>query len=184
MGKTLKRLATVTLSLTLAAALLFIGYRAWFRKIYPLQYLEQVQFAAQQHRVEQAMILAIIHTESSFDPQAFSRAGACGLMQLMPQTLEWGRDKCPAPFEEGDIFDPQTNVYYGTLVLQYQYQTFGNWETALAAYNVGGTTVSQWLKDVRYSEDGKRLHTIPYPETEHFVQRVLQAREMYRTLYD
>lgn len=176
------KIAACAAALALAVGLLYAGYNIFMKKMYPLDYDAPITAAAAAHGVDATLIRAVIRTESGFDPQAVSSAGACGLMQLMPETLAWAKQRDPA-FEKGDIFDVRTNVYYGTLVLQYQYQTFGHWETALAAYNAGGTTVQGWLADARYSRDGRTLHTIPYPETADFIERVLHAQQMYQKLY-
>ena len=56
-------------------------------------------------------------------------------------------------------------------------------EVALAAYNAGMGNVSQWLESGDYSHDGEILHTIPYPETDAYVEKVQRAYEISRKLY-
>lgn len=53
----------------------------------------------------------------------------------------------------------------------------------MAAYNGGSGNVNKWLKDERYSKDGKRLDKIPFEETENYVKRVSSAYESYKSLY-
>ena len=80
-----------------------------------------------------------------------------------------------------DLFDPATNILYGTTYLRYLLDRFQNeTATALAAYNAGPNAVSTWLKDSSYSSDGKTLHTIPYAETRNYVKKVLDYYKEYR----
>ena len=130
------------------------------------------------------VVYAVIETESHFDTDARSGAGACGLMQLMPDTYDWIRTRLgeadAAEPAEG-IFDPELNLRYGIYYLSWLYETFGVWETAWAGYNAGPNIVKKWLQDSRYSSDGVTLHTIPYTETANYVVKVGEAREYYQS---
>ena len=148
-------------------------------------YAHEVESYAETYQVPLDVVYAVIETESHFDQDAQSSAGACGLMQLMPDTYNWirGRLKEEAtPEPEGGIFDPETNLRYGIYYLSYLYETFGVWETAWAGYNAGPNIVKKWLQDSRYSEDGITLQTIPYTETANYVVKVGNAREYYQKL--
>jgi len=110
--------------------------------------------AADSHNISAALIQAVIRAESNFEPEAVSRAGAQGLMQLMPATAE----------ELGvlDSFDIEENIDGGTRYLKQMLTLFdGDLEKALAAYNAGPNTIR--------SHGGE----IPYPETRAYVDRVL-----------
>ena len=130
------------------------------------------------------VVYAVIETESHFDEDAQSSAGACGLMQLMPDTYDWIRTRLGEADEAepaGGIFAPECNLRYGIYYLSWLYETFGVWETAWAGYNAGPNIVKKWLQDSRYSSDGVTLHTIPYAETANYVVKVGKAREYYKT---
>lgn len=119
---------------------------------------------SQRHRVDVALVKAVIHTESYFDYRAVSRAGAEGLMQLMPQTA--------AKYGVRDIQNPYENLdagiqYLRDLLTKYHY----NLRYTLAAYNAGEKAVFYY--------NG----VPPYKETRDYVRKVLAYREYYRETY-
>ena len=151
---------------------------------YPQKYSEYVNKAAADYNLPPALIYAVIRTESGFDSGAVSPAGAVGLMQLMPATFEWlTDDKLFEHLESGMLYDPETNIKYGTYCLSYLYDRYGDWETALAAYNGGLGNVDEWLESDRYADGEGGLKRIPFKETRQFVARVTDAWEMYERLY-
>jgi soluble lytic murein transglycosylase len=112
------------------------------------------------HRVDPALVRAVIRAESSFDADAVSRKGAIGLMQLMPQTARSLRLSNP--------YDPQQNISGGVRHLRYLLDRFqGNVPLALAAYNAGETKVSNG-----------RIPQIA--ETREYVRRVLRYYQDYK----
>jgi soluble lytic murein transglycosylase-like protein len=125
------------------------------------QFDQLIRAACQRYGVEFALVKAVIKAESAFDPLALSRAGARGLMQLMPATA--------ALHGVADIHNPQENIDGGVRHLRFLLDRFrGNLTLAVAAYNAGAETVD------RYNG------IPPYEETQEYVQRVLQFRESYR----
>ena len=156
------------------------------KNAYPREYAEYVEVYAEAYGVPEGLVYAVIRTESSFDSGAVSPVGAVGLMQLMPSTFEWlTDDKLFEHLESGMLYDPETNIKYGTYCLSFLYDRYGDWELALAAYNGGLGNVDKWLEDDRYADaDGEGgLKRIPFKETRQFVARVTDAWEMYERLY-
>lgn len=120
-----------------------------------------VQQAAQTHKVDAALVHAVIHAESGFNPNAVSPKGASGLMQLMPATAR--------RYGVRNIFDPQQNVGAGVRYLKDLLKMFGNNpRLALAAYNAGENSV------IRFGG------IPPYPETTQYVSKVLTLHTRYR----
>lgn len=128
---------------------------------YIAKYEEIIKRASRRFGVDPHLIKAIIKAESSFEPDAISKSGAQGLMQLMPATA---RD-----MKVSDPFDPEQNILGGTKYLSLLLKRFKrNRRLAVAAYNVGATTVD------------KCNGIPPIPQTKRFVERVMAYYREYR----
>lgn len=94
--------------------------------------------AAQAEKLDPALILAVMDIESRFDPRAVSRAGALGLMQLMPSTARWlaARREVPLHSDEA-LFEVEINVALGAQYLRLMLDDLKDLEAALVAYNRG-----------------------------------------------
>lgn len=151
---------------------------------YPQKYSELVDKYANEYDLEPALVYAVIRTESGFNPDAESNVGACGIMQMMPSSFEWLQEKrgTTGEYTTDDLFNPEICIDYGCYLLKYFYDYYGDERCAVAAYNAG-FVVGEWLEDKNYSQDGKTLDTIPYPETSNYVDKVENAKEMYIKLY-
>ncbi|MFQ5513410.1 MAG: lytic transglycosylase domain-containing protein [Myxococcota bacterium] len=119
-----------------------------------------IRWAGRSHGLSPALVKAVVHTESLFDPLAISLKGALGLMQLMPDTADaLGVD---------DPFDPWQNIEGGTRYLSYLILRFhGDLSLGLAAYHAGERAVR------RYSG------IPPFPETRRYVSKVLTLYRHY-----
>lgn len=158
------------------------------RSLYPQKYSEYVSKYAAEYNVPEDVIYATIKTESSFDPDAVSSAGARGLMQILPSTFEWltSYEHLNENLTSNMLYDPEVSIRYGTYYLKYLYTKFDyNWETACAAYNGGEGNVMKWLADERYSDGDGTLKDFPddFDETRNYVKKIKRAREVYLKLY-
>ncbi len=118
---------------------------------------------ASQFGVDAALVKAVMHVESAFNPYAISRKGASGLMQLMPQTAE--------RYGVRSLFDPRQNIAGGVRYLRDLLSEFdGNTLLALAGYNAGENAV------IRYNG------VPPYPETKGYVKKVMSLYHSYQAL--
>lgn len=177
------------------AALVFglIGMGLWLMfmrkpettvQLYPMEYESLIRVNAAENAIDPALPAAVILAESSYQPDAVSEANAQGLMQLLPSTAEWVAGKCDEVYQEGSLFDPETNIQYGCWYLGYLIRRFdGNLTCAVAAYHAGQGTVDGWLANPEYSPDGATLHQIPSNATDTYVKRVLKYYEKYVELY-
>jgi soluble lytic murein transglycosylase-like protein len=120
-----------------------------------------IRTACRKHSLDPALVMAVIHAESQFDPLAVSPKGAVGLMQLSPiVTRELGID---------DPFDPQLNIDGGVQYLKFLLDTFdGDKELALAAYNAGPTQV--------YRYNG----VPPFKDTQKYLEQVFRYLTFYQ----
>ena len=120
-----------------------------------------IEAAARDHQLPLALVHAVITAESAYDPNAVSRAGAVGLMQLMPATAQ--------RYGVGDRRDPQANLQGGTRYLKDLLGMFNNdVRLAVAAYNAGENAVISYGRQVP-----------PYAETQAYVKAVLQYYREY-----
>lgn len=154
------------------------------KSAYPLEYTDLVNKAAKDYNLQPALIYGVIHTESRFDPEAGSSVGALGLMQIMPETFDWLQEKRgeAGKYTTEDLYTPSVNIDYGSYLLRYFLDYYGNEKCAVAAYNAG-FEVSNWLEDPNCSPDGMTLDVIPYPETSEYVVKVENAKQKYIELY-
>lgn len=161
-----------------------IGYGKLTRFLYPMKYSEYVEKYSNEFDVPESLVYAVIKCESSFDPNAESHAGAKGLMQMLPEAFEWSKSRYKGD-SGGDILDPETNIKFGTYILRLHYDTFGDWQEAVAAYHAGAGNVKAWLKNPQYSSDGKTITKFPdsCADTERYVKKVFGTQEKYIELY-
>ncbi|MCL1788958.1 MAG: lytic transglycosylase domain-containing protein [Oscillospiraceae bacterium] len=148
-------------------------------------YQEIVERYADEYNIDKYLIYAMIKTESGFKRDAVSDVGARGLMQIMPDTFDWlsGHRLLEDDLTFNDMFVPEHNIRYGVELISYHMRHYNNTDNSLAAYHAGDGAVDNWLKDKRYSEDGKTLHHIPSAATAHYVSKVNKAYKIYLKLY-
>ena len=171
------------LALVILAAAVFLLIPKLKQQLYPREFAEYVEHYSAEYKVPTPLVYAVIYCESSFNKDAESHAGAIGLMQLIPDTLDWLSRVHGEDAPTGEISDPETNIKYGTYYLSVLYGKFGDWHTAVAAYNAGHGRVGGWLSDSRYSDDGITLKNIPYEETSNYVNRVFEIFDEYNNIY-
>jgi len=144
-------------------------------------YRSEIEAVSRKYGLEPELVTAVVRQESRFQPNAVSRVGAQGLMQLMPETADdiARRRGMDPPGER--IFEPVLNLDFGCWYLHDLLAYFdGEVATAVAAYNAGPSITRKWLEDPTCSSDGRTLDTIPYAETANYVRRVMRYREDYK----
>lgn len=154
------------------------------RLIYPDKYSDKIVAAANEYGIEPNLLFAVIHTESGFDKDAESYAGARGLTQITEDTFDWLLTKTGEDYTFDDLFNADVSIKYGAMFLGLLKTEFVNDRAALAAYHAGRGSVNSWLKNSDYSSDGETLDKIPISDTAHYVSKVTKAIEQYKNLYD
>jgi len=165
-----------------AITLLFLrGPAFWQRQYYPLHYQSEIAESASRHSISPYLVAAVINAESGWRSTTNSRAGAIGLMQVMPQTAV---DLVAAGlvdvkrFPPDRLTDPAVNIEYGTAYLRFLVNRYHEVETVLAAYNAGLRHADEWKK-----KGGDIRAAIGFPETKQYVLKVIRGRDAYRNLY-
>jgi soluble lytic murein transglycosylase len=150
----------------------------------PLRHEDAIRAQAHDKRLDPSLIAGVIYAESKFS-DATSSAGALGLMQLMPQTAHFIAARSGGTaFTTEDLSTPHINIAYGSWYLRYLLDRYGGDEVlALAAYNGGMGNVDRWVAEAGARGERLEVADIPFPETQAYVGRVLDARRDYRRTY-
>lgn len=137
-----------------------LGYN-WKSKAQASNYDDAIKVLSKEYQLDPALIKAVIHVESAFNPSAISSAGARGLMQLMPGTA--------SRFGVKNSYDANQNMQGGIKYLRWLFERFdGNLRFVLAGYNAGEGAVDKY-KGIP-----------PYRETQDYVKKVIKMAELYR----
>lgn len=162
---------------------------AWQKVLdeHPMRYQDLIEKYAAENNLDPAFVAAIIFNESSFRPDAVSSVGARGLMQMMDDTALWVAGKLDVDYYQfDDMFDPETNIRFGTWYLGYLSRMFnGDAILVSAAYHTGQGTVTRWLSDPSMSPDGRTisLDNMMDGPTKVYAGRVTEDFAIYDAIY-
>ena len=161
----------------------------WDRQLlhvtFPFPYRELVRREAAEWGVDPLVLAAIIRQESAFKADIVSRAGAIGLMQVMPPTGEQlARTHGPLPFEEIALTKPEVNLHLGAAFFVEMSARYDNdLPLVLSAYNAGPTRATRWRSYPEASDPLRFTERIPFDETRGYVKNVRRNLGLYRALY-
>lgn len=151
---------------------------------YPLDFLETVVAAARRESLDPYLVLAMIRQESAFDARAESRAGARGLLQLMPATGREVAGKLGLAFTPARLWEPEVNLRLGTRYFGQVMEMFGgDAQLALAGYNGGPYRIRRLVREAGATERDRFLEGLPVTESRRYVKRILLLADSYRRLY-
>jgi len=146
---------------------------------FPVAFTAIFEQAGANGNVDALDLMAIARRESAFYPQAESRAGALGLMQLMPSTARQVAKKMGVSYRRGQLLEPHYNVILGSHYYQSLLTRFdGHRPKALAGYNAGPHRVVRWSKSKLPVDQW--IDSLPFKETREYVQAVLAYAVIYR----
>ncbi len=151
----------------------------------PLRHDDVIRQQAKEKDLDPALVAAVIYGESRFRPRK-SKAGAVGLMQIMPDTaLFIAKKSGGTKFEIDDLGDPQVNIAYGSWYMHFLSERYNGRDLlVLAAYNAGHNRVDKWRASARArGEPLSRVDQIPLAETRSYVRTVFEAQAKYRERY-
>ena len=158
--------------------------------LYPSYYWDEVEKAAREAGIDPYLVLSVIRQESSFKENAVSRAGALGLMQIMPQTgRRLAQSMGLGDIERRALFDPGLSIRMGSYFLGDQVRQFMEgparemgFELGLIAYNAGPGVARKWLGRFPHEDADVFVERIPYKETRRYVKLVLKNYTIYKAL--
>ena len=158
--------------------------RAFWEMLYPLGWRAQLMEAAEREHLDPFLVAAVVREESSYHPRAISRAGARGLMQLMPATAQVMASTGRVEYPGSDALDePVVNLQLGTKFLADLMKQFHDPRLVLAAYNAGPRRAKTWWTTRRSDDLEVWVEQIPFDETRQYVKRVMFAWDEYRRIY-
>lgn len=162
---------------------------SWDREIlhvtYPFPYRELVRREAAEWGIDPFMMAAIIRQESAFKADIVSRAGAIGLMQVMPPTgAQLARAHGPDGFTDTSLTKPEVNLHLGAAFFVDMSRRYDNeLPLVLSAYNAGPTRATRWRRYPEASDPLRFTERIPFTETRGYVKNVRRNLGLYRLLY-
>ncbi len=148
---------------------------------YPLPFLNTFERYSAEARIPPHWAYGVARSESLFMRDVRSRAGAIGLMQLMPATGRKVAKQIRLPYSGlNTLTDPQNNIRLGTTYLGQMADRYGgNRVLATAAYNAGPRRVDEWLPASGTLDARVWIENIPFNETRQYVRRVLEAETIF-----
>lgn len=165
------------------------GY-AWDRRlatiVFPFPYREIIRREAEERGLDPMLLAALIRQESAFTAPIRSRAGAIGLMQVMPETgRQIARAERVLGFSPEGLETPEINLHLGTTFLADMNRRFGEQHLALllSAYNAGPTRANRWRRFPEVTDELRFIERIPFAETRGYVKNIRRNLALYRFLY-
>ncbi len=165
------------------------GY-AWDRRlatiVFPFPYREIIRREAEERGLDPMLLAALIRQESAFAAPIRSRAGAIGLMQVMPETgRQIARAEGVLGFSPESLETPEINLHVGTTFLADMNRRFGEQHLALllSAYNAGPTRANRWRRFPEVTDELRFIERIPFAETRGYVKNIRRNLALYRFLY-
>ena len=154
-----------------------------FFAMFPRKYNDLIDKYSQEYNLDKYLIASVINIESGYDSNSVSKAGAIGLMQILPSTAFDIADRIGIEIEENDLFNEEINIQLGSFYLRYLLDLFdGNINNTLSAYNWGLSNVKNWINDGNIDETGT-ITNIPVRETSNYLKKFKANKFVYKNIY-
>jgi peptidoglycan lytic transglycosylase len=151
---------------------------------FPMVAWNTIKEEAKRYGIDPYIAAGLIRQESVFNPNAISRVGARGLMQVMPATGQLvSKRQGIGSITAADLYNPALNIKLGMNYLAQVLGQFGRIEYAAAAYNAGPSRAQRWIAERGSMDIEDWIESIPFSETRGYVQGVLRYAANYRRLY-
>ncbi|WP_405383094.1 lytic transglycosylase domain-containing protein [Phascolarctobacterium sp.] len=179
------------LVLAVLLAVVGAGWRLWLsdavqmRFVYMWDHQQDIITYSKKNNIDPFLIAAIIKNESNFEHRAVSKAGAVGLMQIMPDTGRWIAEQMGLKgYQDSDLYQTKTNIRMGCWYIgELEHEFKGNLVLIMIAYNAGRGQTHQWMQQYGWDYDFNDIKAIPFPDTREYVAKVLQDRDKYYLYY-
>ena len=155
------------------------------RLSHPRKYQDIVTKYAAEYGVPEAVIYTMLKVESDFDSTKHGEHDKIGLLQLTPALyVRLATEAHDAEMNAAALYDPDTNIRYGTMYLSLLYTKYGMWSTVYAAWYAGEEAVDAWLANPDYVDpDFGTLQTAPDKNIAKAVKKAAKAQANYEKLY-
>ena len=179
------------LVLAVLLAVVGAGWRLWLsdavqmRFVYMWDHQQDIITYSKKNNIDPFLIAAIIKNESNFEQRAVSKAGAVGLMQIMPDTGRWIAEQMGLKgYQDSDLYQTKTNIRMGCWYIgELEHEFKGNLVLIMIAYNAGRGQTHQWMQQYGWDYDFNDIKAIPFPDTREYVAKVLQDRDKNNLYY-
>ncbi|HVE70233.1 MAG TPA: lytic transglycosylase domain-containing protein, partial [Thermoanaerobaculia bacterium] len=153
--------------------------------LYPRYFYAFIAADAKRYEADPTLVLSIMREESRFNPRAKSQAAARGLLQFIITTArDIGRDVGLVDVDPEDLYDPRVIIRLGSKYVSELGEQFGgNRYRVAAAYNAGPKQVALWNRLQAGEGDDYFLTAVNFDETKHYVRKVMNSYERYRSIY-
>jgi len=155
------------------------------RLLYPRYFYGFIAADAKRYESDPTLVLSIMREESRFNPRAKSQAAARGLLQFIITTArDIGRDVGLVDVAPEDLYDPRVIIRLGAKYIAELGEQFGGSRHRIAAaYNAGPKQVALWSRMQASDGDDYFLTAVNFDETKHYVRKVMNSYERYRSIY-
>ncbi len=182
-----ERSLVILIILILSVLFGYVYSSVWHKidlRTHPREYGELVETYADEYGVPEYLLYGVILAGSDFRSNHVSGDGRVGLMQMSEKTFLKLTRITKETLDPGILYDPETNLRYGTYWLSYLYTKLGRWNAVLAAYAADDEElIAVWLENEKYTDENGALTVIPDEGLREAVEAIEKEAEMYRDLY-